>query len=135
MCCFFYLKYCFRTTFKAIIVCLFFFLKGLRKIFLLNLSPFNTCVTLLIFEMNHLHSCLWEVVDREVVFKFNLLSKQDRKQYCIDMLNFCFHPPFLPFPCVPSFNILGARSSYITILFVLSFQALIFFQVTSHKPK
>ena len=92
----------------------------------------KTCVTLLTFKMNNLHSCLWEVVHREVVFRFHLLSRQGRKEYCIDKLNFCFHPPFLPFSCVPFFYTLCLRSYYITIIcetfhLYLVFKFLVFF--------
>ena len=74
------------------------------------------CVTLLIFKMNNLHICLWEVVGREVIFRFYLLSRQDRKQYCTDKLNFCFHPTLLPFSCVSFFLYISLRSYYIIIL-------------------
>ena len=121
--------------------CAYTFLRKVYEKYSLSICPFltlrhcrklKTCVTLLTFKINNLHSCLREVVDREVVFRFHLLSRQDRKQYCIDKLNFCFHPTFLSFSVVPFFYTLGLRSYYITILFetfilYLVFKFLVFF--------
>ena len=50
-------------------------------------------------------------------FRFHLLSRQRKTQYCIDKLDFCFHPRFLPFSCVTFYYTLGLRDYYITILF------------------
>ena len=101
------------------------------------------CVTLLIFKMNNLHICLSEVAGREVIFRFHLLSRQDRKQYCIHKLNFCFHPTFLPFSCVSFFYIYYFEKllhHYFIwgIYFAFNFQALTqmhLLEITSYKAK
>ena len=95
-------------------MCLYFSSKRLQKILLINPSPFNmmswrklkTCITLLTFKMNNLHSCLWEVVAiRQCP---NFINKNFN---CRSAYHWCF-PVLLPFQL--SFLLVD---SYVTLNF------------------